>query len=237
MKQISAALVKAQKAFGPALKTSTNPHFKSRYADLAACVEAVVDSLNENGIALIQNSHECSDGVIVETTFIHESGETLSTGKLHVPASKQDPQGYGSALTYARRYSLMAACGIAPEDDDGNAASKSKATVTAVDGGKKNGNFRPAKNVIGKKPYWIDDSITINPERFDALENHIKRAITFCNEKKFTDAWLELENGCEDNEEKLFTASFFDSTQRSALKDVGEEQRKKYADSQLGQQG
>ena len=61
--------------------------------------------------------------MIVETTFIHESGETFSAGKLHVPASKHDAQGYGSALTYARRYSLMAACGIAPEDDDGNAAT------------------------------------------------------------------------------------------------------------------
>lgn len=124
MKQIAQALVKSQKQFGPALKTSSNPHFKSRYADLAACVEAVVDALNDNGIALIQQTHECDDGVIVETVFVHESGETYSAGKLHVPAAKQDPQGYGSALTYARRYSLMAACGIAPEDDDGNAATR-----------------------------------------------------------------------------------------------------------------
>ena len=122
MQKIATALVKAQKAFGPALKTSTNPHFKSKYADLAACIEAVIDALNENGIALIQQSHECADGVIIETLFIHESGETLSGGKLHVPASKQDPQGYGSAMTYARRYALQAACGIAPEDDDGNRA-------------------------------------------------------------------------------------------------------------------
>src|SRR5690606_28798520 len=57
----------------------------------------------------------------------HESGEMIRSGKLHVPASKQDPQGYGSALTYARRYSLMTACGIAPEDDDGNAATKAPA--------------------------------------------------------------------------------------------------------------
>lgn len=122
MKNIATALVKAQKEFGPALKTSSNPHFKSRYADLAACVEAVVDALNANGIMLMQQNSECSDGVIVETVFIHESGETISSGKLHVPAAKHDPQGYGSALTYARRYSLMAACGIAPEDDDGNHA-------------------------------------------------------------------------------------------------------------------
>lgn len=129
--KIATAFVKAQQAFGPALKSSTNPHFRSRYADLSACVEAVIDALNQQGIALMQSTTECSDGVVVETILIHESGETIHSGKLHVPASKQDAQGYGSALTYARRYSLMAACGIAPEDDDGNAATRpAKASVS-----------------------------------------------------------------------------------------------------------
>ncbi len=131
MKQIASALVKAQKAFGPALKTSANPHYKSRYADLASCVEAVIDGLNANGIALVQQTHECADGVIVETLLIHESGETISGGKLHFPASKHDAQGFASALTYARRNSLMATTGIAPEDDDGNAASKKPAVDPA----------------------------------------------------------------------------------------------------------
>lgn len=126
MQQIATALVKAQRAFAPALKTSTNPHFRSRYADLAACVEAVIDALNANGIALIQRTHDSDNGVAVETLLVHESGETISGGILHVPAAKHDPQGYGSALTYARRYSLMASCGIAPEDDDANAASKTR---------------------------------------------------------------------------------------------------------------
>ena len=130
MKSISSAFVRAQKEFSPALKTSSNPHYKSKYAELAACVEAVLDALNNNGIALMQLTHETDSGVMVETTFIHESGEVLSGGKLHVPAPKQDPQGYGSALSYARRYSLMAACGIAPEDDDGNAASKGSPRAT-----------------------------------------------------------------------------------------------------------
>jgi len=125
-KNIASAFVKAQKAFGPALKSSTNPHFKSRYADLAACVEAVIQGLNDNGIALIQKNYDCNDGVMVETVFLHESGEMLECGILHVPAAKQDPQGFGSALTYARRYSLMAACGIAPEDDDGNASRRTE---------------------------------------------------------------------------------------------------------------
>jgi hypothetical protein len=122
--KIHAAFVKAQSQFGAALKTSTNPHFRSRYADLYACIEAVIDALNANGIALMQQTFECESGVMVETIFIHESGETLMSGKLHVPATKNDPQGYGSALTYARRYSLMCATGLAPSDDDGNAAAK-----------------------------------------------------------------------------------------------------------------
>ena len=121
--KIAAAFVKAQTQFAPALKTATNPHLRSKYVDLAGCVEAVMDALNEQGIGLIQRTHESEGGVNVETVFIHESGESMSAGVLHVPADKQNPQGYGSALTYARRYSLMAACGIAPEDDDGNAAS------------------------------------------------------------------------------------------------------------------
>jgi len=129
--KISAALVAAQKAFGPALKTSINPHYKSKYCSLDACIEAVIDGLNSNGIALIQRPQPCESGVMIETLFVHESGESLSGGTLHVPAQKNDPQGYGSALTYARRYSLCAACGIAPEDDDGNAASKpAKAKAT-----------------------------------------------------------------------------------------------------------
>lgn len=124
MKNIAAALVKAQINFEKARKSSKNPHFKSNYAALDVCVDAVRDALNNEGIFLSQPCHECADGVIVETVFLHSSGEMFSAGKLHVPAAKNDPQGYGSALTYARRYSLLAACGIAPEDDDGNAASK-----------------------------------------------------------------------------------------------------------------
>lgn len=118
------AFIAAQQQFGPALKSSTNPHFRSRYADLSACVEAVIDALNDNGLGLVQITHPCESGVSVETILVHETGQTMSSGILNLPASKQDAQGYGSALTYARRYSLMAICGIAPEDDDGNKASR-----------------------------------------------------------------------------------------------------------------
>lgn len=138
-KNVSAAFVKAQKAFAPAIKSSTNPHYRSTYVDLAGCIDAVLDALNANGIGLIQKTVEAGEkGVSVETIFVHESGETMSGGILYVPVEKINAQGFGSALTYARRYSLMAACGIAPEDDDGNAASKAapkhKPVVAALDG-------------------------------------------------------------------------------------------------------
>ena len=183
MKNIADAFVKAQKGFSPALKTKSNPHLRSKYADLSSCVEAVIDSLNDNGIALVQNTHECENGVIVETVFIHQSGETMSAGKLHVPASKLDPQGYGSALTYARRYSLMAACGIAPEDDDGQAASKTQKQATSDDTAPllatlreaaKNGSkalqdaFKKLPNTVGKKQVWDENSTALKASAKEA---------------------------------------------------------------------
>ena len=124
MSAIAAAFVQAQRNFAPALKKADNPYFGSKYADLAVCIEAVIDALHDNGIALIQHTDQSDKGVIVSTVFMHESGEHMETGSIFVPAAQNSPQAFGSALTYARRYSLMTACGIAPEDDDGNAASK-----------------------------------------------------------------------------------------------------------------
>jgi len=130
--KIAAAFVKAQMQFGKALKTSVNPHFKSKYADLSSCIDAVVGALNANGIGLMQRTYECKDGVMVETIFVHESGEVMECGMLHVPASKHDAMGYGSALSYARRYSLLTASGLAPsDDDDGVAASRPTPKIDA----------------------------------------------------------------------------------------------------------
>jgi hypothetical protein len=180
MKNIATALVKAQKAFGPALKTSTNPHFRSRYADLSACVEAVVDSLNTNGIYLLQKNYDCADGVMVETVFVHESGEMLECGIVHFPAVKHDPQGYASALTYARRYSLMAACGIAPEDDDGNAASKKPAVK------EQKANHNQMQDHITS----ISESTTL-----EELQTRFKEAYKSAGTDK---EWLEAVTGAKD---------------------------------------
>ena len=124
--KVSAAFVKAQAEIEKASKDKINPHFRSKYADLGAVVDAIKPALEKHGLAFLQKFHENPDGIAVETIIIHESGESFSNGVLSVPATKRDAQGYGSACTYARRYSLQAAFGVAPEDDDGNAASQPK---------------------------------------------------------------------------------------------------------------
>jgi hypothetical protein len=123
MKELFTALVKTQAEISAALKDSTNPHFKSRYADLASVVSAIKPAASKHGIGFVQVFREASGGVSIETIILHESGEQMPCGPLFVPASKQDAQGYGSAITYARRYSLQTAFGVPADDDDGNAAS------------------------------------------------------------------------------------------------------------------
>tara|TARA_R110002020_G_C16143533_1_gene762090 strand:- start:586 stop:1062 length:477 start_codon:yes stop_codon:yes gene_type:complete len=114
--EIAKAFVAAQKEFEKTGLDSKNPHFRNDYASLAACIGAVKEALNVNGIALVQKTHECDRGIKIESIFLHESGQTISGGILILPAEAETPQKYGSALTYARRYSLLAACGIPPED-------------------------------------------------------------------------------------------------------------------------
>jgi hypothetical protein len=127
---LAAALAKAQGQMKGAIKDSANPFFKSKYADLASVVEAIRAAFSANGLSYIQTVEPSDkDEVRVETTLLHSSGEWISCGILSLPVSKVDAQGYGSALTYARRYSLSAAVGVAPEDDDGNAASAAKPKI------------------------------------------------------------------------------------------------------------
>jgi hypothetical protein len=135
IKEISAALLKAQMAIKAAIKDSTNPHFRSKYADLSSVIEAVKEPLNKNSITFIQPVSFDEHGVLVETVLLHTSGEWIS-GTLAIPVSKQDAQGVGSAISYGRRYGLQAMCGVPAEDDDGNAATASTAAskITPVAG-------------------------------------------------------------------------------------------------------
>lgn len=125
IKELSAALAKAQGQMRGALKDSNNPYFKSKYADLASVVEAIREPFATNGLSYVQIAHDAESAVKIETVIMHSSGEWMSLGVFSVPVTKDDAQGYGSAGTYCRRYSLMLV-GVAPEDDDGNAAAAAK---------------------------------------------------------------------------------------------------------------
>lgn len=95
---------------------------KYKYADIGAVIEAIKPALIKHGLFFTQHPHPSEEGVTVETVLHHASGESVSLGSLYVPANKRDAQGFGSALTYARRYALVTAFGVPTEDDDGNAA-------------------------------------------------------------------------------------------------------------------
>lgn len=122
-KSLYAALAAAQGEMGKALKDSNNPHFKSKYADLASVMDACMPALSKHGIAVLQPPYDDETGRYIKTIFVY--GETGEQIECRVPLiiAKNDMQGYGSASTYARRYGLMSMAGIAPEDDDGNAAA------------------------------------------------------------------------------------------------------------------
>lgn len=108
-----------------AVKDAKNPHFKTKYADLPAVIAAIKPALIKHNLAFTQPCEPSPEGVTVRTLLHHASGETLDLGSLFVPANKKDAQGFGSALTYARRYALVSAFGVPTEDDDGHAASSS----------------------------------------------------------------------------------------------------------------
>lgn len=134
LNELGSALAKVQGQLKPAIKGSNNPYFKSKYADLQSCWDCCRDLLAANGLSVVQTFCECAGGesVTISTTLLHSSGQWIS-GDLTMKPAKADPQGIGSAITYARRYALAAILGIvADEDDDGNAATHNEAKKPAA---------------------------------------------------------------------------------------------------------
>lgn len=119
--KIAAAMVAVQKAIKPASKTSANPFFKSKYADLSEVWHACHDALAANGIAVTQGGDVICGQPVMVTTLLHSSGQWIS-GAFPLVAVKPDPQAMGSAITYMRRYSLASMVGVLTEDDDGESA-------------------------------------------------------------------------------------------------------------------
>jgi len=120
--KIAPALIAAQAKITFATKDATNPHFKNRYAKLPAVIDAVKPALNGAGIAFLQSPSPSDDGKLHLTTrLIHTSGQWVEDCAV-CPLPKADPQGFGSAMTYLRRYSLASICGLYQDDDDGEGA-------------------------------------------------------------------------------------------------------------------
>lgn len=122
---LAKAMAKAQSEMADAVKDGFNPHFKSKYATLASVREAVRKPLSDNALAVTQTFTPSENGTVtIVTTLMHESGESIAS-VLQLPVLKNDAQSFGSAISYGRRYSLAAICGIADdEDDDGNGATQ-----------------------------------------------------------------------------------------------------------------
>lgn len=132
--QIAAALARAQAEMSNPGFDSTNPHFKNKFASLAAVRNAVVPVLAKHGISIAQNLTNADKAVGCWTILTHASGQQMVFGPLTLPVSKDDAQGFGSAATYARRYSLMAvACVAGDDDDDANAATGKPAAAESFD--------------------------------------------------------------------------------------------------------
>ncbi len=118
---LAIALAKCQGEMEPAVKDSLNPHFKSRYADLNSVWSACREPLSKNGLSVVQTMETINEKLFLHTLLLHSSGQWIRS-TMPVVTAKNDAQGIGSGLSYARRYSLSAICGISQDDDDGEAA-------------------------------------------------------------------------------------------------------------------
>ena len=200
--ELAAALSKAQGQMEAAIKGSDNPFFKSRYADLAEVWNACRKPLSDNGLAVIQGDGDVrlDDSICIETMVVHSSGQWVSTTLIAKPKD-MSPQGIGSCITYLRRYGLQSAVGIAPEDDDGNAASNpvngnhfAKPVTTAA---KPAAKATSAKPVETAKPEPVVETEAAKPlesetlamvdKLFDLLSRHAEPLNMLVNVDKLMD--------------------------------------------------
>lgn len=198
IQELAAALVAAHAEISGVAKSAANPFFKSKYAPLDAVVESVKPPLLKHGIVIVQGVQEAEDGVAIETMLLHKSGQWLSS-TLRLPASKQDAQGYGSAITYGRRYGLMAICGVPAEDDDGNAA-----TATAP--------VKPQFQSVAKDAW--DEQDAESQKFLQGIADQVREIISG---KGGVEAMTFLEGQKLDPDEKVALWSRFDSKERAAM--------------------
>jgi len=167
---LATALAKAQGELENASKSSSNPHFKSKYADLAEIINTTRPVFSANGLSVTQCPSFEAGIVSVETILMHSSGQWISS-TISAPVSKQDAQGVGSAITYCRRYSLAAVAGIAQEDDDANSAvghspkAKLKDVSESVITAKQVAEVRQALELVG-----VDEGLLLHKAQIESVE-------------------------------------------------------------------
>jgi hypothetical protein len=206
------AFTKAQAQIKFAIKDALNPHLKNKYADLPAVIDAVKEALNSNGLSYMQlpGSMPQAAMLAMTTRLLHVSGEWIEE-TMHMPLVKTDPQGYGSALTYARRYALAAICGVYQDDDDANNAvnRKKKETISGTDGYFEKCDAATQMMLVGLR---------------DAIHDAMSR-------KAVQEAYA-VAHEVQDDDHKIALWSLLDSKARTALKKEGEVQRTKAAPPQ-----
>ena len=204
--QIVPDLIKARGQFNSAVKDATNPHYKSRYVSLDGVIDAITEGLQANNLYCVQQTDVVDVRIMLYTKFIHISGQWIG-GVYPIHPVKNDPQGEGSALTYGRRYALMALAGIAPEDDDGNAATKAVTKqakyVQEIAGRADDGCWEQAKSV-GWDRNKITQSANIALEYWDIQD--AKGALEYL-------ASLDMPS-----ETKIAMNTLFDKKFRAAMK-------------------
>lgn len=160
---LAAALAAAQGAMKNAVKDATNPHFRSKYADLASVRDACFPALAAHGLSVVQTVGAADGRVRITTLLLHASGQWISDDTVLTPKD-DSPQALGSCVTYGRRYALAAIAGVAPEDDDGEAAqgrgSKPSAAPVA----------RAVEDVPAGFAAWWDDMTATADNGIAALE-------------------------------------------------------------------
>ena len=189
--EIAAALSKAQGEMSGAKKGAENPFFKSKYSDLSMVIEAISEPFSKNGLCYVQGAEFDENLISVTTRIIHNSGQWIeSTTRL--PPTKNDAQGYGSAITYAKRYGLQALCGVPSEDDDANNAVKHKASKKRVASVPKE-----HREEIDK----IVNALFIANENQDSLAaNEVWSELS---QQEQTWAWSKIPNDIQENLRKL----------------------------------
>ena len=197
------SLVKAQSEMTHAAFDQTNPHFKSKFASLKSVIDAIKPALNANGIFFMQVSHPLDHGVGIETIFC-KADEKLSTGVVMVPVDKANAQGLGSALTYAKRYSLAMACGIAADvDDDGNGAAA---------------NPPPRKGQSVVRTVIEEEGIVVDNVKRDAYVTQLLSKVTYADTGGVQELVDELST---DSDMKIAVWAELPSDVRSFIKKLG----------------